>query len=167
MGGCESDSTIVFDMMREHYGICCSTSSFAVGSKAAYGCEYFYRVSNHSQLVAASDECRGYMARNMVVEKTDQSGNYVFTTVGDSLEGAKSKYINMTFDALQTPFGQAQNLVYNLLTFDDMFHDLKNLERLDTVTEKDVLDAFNKYWVNGNSIWYFIVSPENTSKVQF
>ena len=68
---------------------------------------------------------------------------------------------------MQTPFGQAQNLVYNLLTFDDMFHDLKNLERLDTVTEKDVLDAFNKYWVNGNSIWYFIVSPENTSKVQF
>lgn len=160
-------STMMFNIIREHYGICYSTSSFAVGSKAAYGCEYFYRVSNHSQLVAAADECRGYMSRNMVVEKTDQSGNYVFTTVGDSLEGAKSKYINMTFDALQTPFGQAQNLVYNLLTFDDMFHDLKNLERLDTVTEKDVLDAFNKYWVNGNSIWYFIVSPENTSKVQF
>ena len=155
-------SDILFNVVREHYGICYTPQSYVIGSKAPYGVEHLYKVSDFEHFFAATAEARGYMESGLVVERTGEEGSYEFSPLKDRIESYKSSYINQTYAGRQTSKDLVEHLGYNLLQFDDIDFDLKQLEQLRTTEAGDVRRVFKKYWVDSPSAWFAVTGEEET-----
>lgn len=153
-------SDVLFNVVREHYGACYSPSSYVVGSKAPYGAEYIYRLSDFENYKKYMEEARNYMAQNKLIEEQNQNGEYVFTSIENRLEGYKNSYINSTYASYETSEGLALKLIYNLLQFNDINYDLIQLEQVRNLTADDIQNVFKKYWLSPNTRW-FMVFGEN------
>ena len=153
---------ILFNVVREHYGICYSPQSYVIGSKAPYGIEHLFKVSDFSNFEKAMQEARNYMANDKIVEKTNANGSYEFSTVEQNLEGYKNSYINQTYQSQQTNAGLVSILGYNLIQFNDIDYDLKQLEQIKQTSAQEILSVFKKYWIENPSAW-FAITGENTT----
>lgn len=153
---------ILFNVVREHYGICYSPQSYVIGSKAPYGIEHLFKVSDFSNFEKAMQEARNYMANDKIVEKTNADGSYEFSTLEQNLEGYKNSYINQTYQSQQTSAGLVSILSYNLIQFNDIDYDLKQLEQIKRTTAQEILHVFKKYWIENHSAW-FAITGENTT----
>lgn len=153
-------SDVLFNVVREHYGACYSPSSYVVGSKAPYGAEYIYRLSDFENYKRYMEEARNYMAQNKLIEEQNQNGEYVFTSIENRLEGYKNSYINSTYASYETSEGLALKLIYNLLQFNDINYDLIQLEQVRNLTADDIQNVFKKYWLSPDTRW-FMVFGEN------
>ena len=155
-------SDILFNVVREHYGICYTPQSYVIGSKAPYGVEHLYKVSDFEHFFAATAEARGYMESGLVVDRTNEEGSYEFSPLEERIESYKSSYVNQTYAGRQTSKDLVEHLGYNLLQFDDIDFDLKQLEQLRTTEVSDVSRVFKKYWVDAPSAWFAVTGPEET-----
>ena len=155
-------SDILFNVVREHYGICYTPQSYVIGSKAPYGVEHLYKVSDFEHFFGATAEARAYMERGLVVDRTNEEGAYEFSPLSDRIESYKSSYINQTYAGRQTSKDLVEHLGYNLLQFDDIDFDLKQLEQLRTTQTGDVRRVFKKYWVDAPSAWFAVTGQEET-----
>ena len=153
---------ILFNVVREHYGICYSPQSYVIGSKAPYGIEHLFKVSNFSNFEKAMLEARNYMANDKIVEKTNADGSYEFSTVEQNLEGYKNSYINQTYQSQQTSAGLVSILGYNLIQFNNIDYDLKQLEQIKQTSAQEIIRVFKKYWIESPSAW-FAITGENTT----
>lgn len=153
---------ILFNVVREHYGICYSPQSYVIGSKAPYGIEHLFKVSDFNNFEQAMQEAREYMADDKIVEKTNADGTYAFSTVEQNLEGYKNSYINQTYQSQQTSAGLVSILSYNLIQFNDIDYDLKQLEQIRRTSAQEIIRVFKKYWIENPSAW-FAITGENTS----
>lgn len=153
-------SDVLFNVVREHYGACYSPSSYVVGSKAPYGAEYIYRLSDFENYKKYMEEARNYMAQNKLIEEQNQNGEYVFTSIENRLEGYKNSYINSTYASYETSEGLALKLIYNLFQFNDINYDLIQLEQVRNLTAGDIQNVFKKYWLSPDTRW-FMVFGEN------
>ncbi len=151
---------IMFNVVREHYGVCYSPSSYVIGSKAPYGMEYLFKVSDFKGFKKAMDEARNYMENGVVVEKTNPDGSYGFSSVDACLESYKNSFINQTYSSQATSEGLVSLLGYNLLQFNDLDYDLKQLTRLKETSSEDIIRVFKKYWVENPFIWFALTGPE-------
>ena len=153
-------SDVLFNVVREHYGACYSPSSYVVGSKAPYGAEYIYRLSDFENYKNYMQEARNYMSQNKLIESQNQNGEYIFTSIENRLEGYKNSYINSTYASYETSEGLALKLIYNLLQFNDINYDLIQLEQVRNLTADDIQNVFKKYWLSPDTRW-FMVFGEN------
>ena len=156
-------STLLFSLVREHYGICYTPRSGIVGSHAALGSEYLYRVSNFADYKNALSEARTLMLEDRLIDSVAPDGSFVYTTVENVLEGSKNSYVNSNYAGNETCSGEAAALTYNLLQFNDINYSEKILERVENVSAEEVCAVFKKYWADQKGRWFAVVGPENQS----
>ncbi len=147
---------ILFNVVREHYGACYSPTSYVIGSKAPYGTEYIYRLSDFENYRKYMAEARNYMAQGKLIEEIDSRGNYVFTSIEKRLEGYKNAWINSTYEGVSSSEGLALNLIYNILQFDNIYYDSIQLEQVHSVSADDIKSVFKKYWLSENTRWFIV-----------
>ena len=160
-------SDILYNVVREHHGVCYTPSSGVTASKAPFGQEYLFKVSDYGKVGSAMKEARSYIEKGVVVEKSNGDGSYEVASIEDRLESYKSKWINFNYEEAATSAGQLQNITMNLLHYDDINYDIVQLENIGKVTAEDVVRVFKKYWVEGNSIWYAVTFPGNEKNLRF
>ncbi|MCR5606577.1 MAG: insulinase family protein [Treponema sp.] len=160
-------SDVMFNVIREHYGACYTPTSYVVGSRAPLGYEYLFKVSDVSNFYKYMKEARDYMAEDKLIESVNEDGSYNVSDIESRIEGYKNSSINSTYESQATTAGIAGNLVYNVMQFDDISYDVKQLEQLKATTADDVLKVFNKYWVNAASRTFVMVGPDDADKVNF
>lgn len=158
---------ILFTVVREHYGICYSPQSYVIGSKAPYGIEHLFKVSNFTEFAKAMKEARTYMAEGSIVEKTNEDGSYSFSTLESNLESYRNSYINQTYQSQETSAGQILTLGYNILQFNDINYDLKQLIQIKETSAADIKRVFKKYWIESPSSWFAITGPDEKTKLIF
>ena len=124
-------------------------------------------MTDYNNFASAMSEARNLMAQGKVIKTLDEKGNYVFATLEDSLDSYKNKYINSTYGALASSDGMASNMVSNLLNYEDISHNQKEMELLKKITADDVLRVFKKYWVDEGSRWFAIVGPGDVNRLKF
>ncbi|WP_407397944.1 M16 family metallopeptidase [Treponema sp.] len=154
-------SDILYNVVREHHGVCYTPSSNVITSKAPVSEDYLYKVSDYGKVGMAVKEAMGYMSKGVIVEKSNDDGTYVFSTVAENLESYKSKWINSKYGSSKTTSGQMFRIMSDIMYYEDMDHDLKEVERIKELTADDVVRVFNKYWVERNSTWYAVTFPGN------
>lgn len=159
-------STVMFNVVREKNGICYTPSSFVGSSEAPVGFEYLFKVSDFKNFKTALDEARNYMKQGKLVDGVNEDGTYIFADLKDKLEGYKNSFINSTYQSQQTSSSVGFNLAYNLLRYNDLHHDEKNLESLRKCTAEDILRVFNKYWFDTGN-WYAVTGPDDAEKLNF
>lgn len=153
---------VLFNVVREHYGMCYSPQSYVVGSHAGYGVEHLYKVSDLKGFAAATAEARSYMAQGKLVDSSTEDGSLRFVSLDERLGSYKSSYVNETYDDCQTSRDMIETLGYNVLQFGDVNHDLEWLKQLEHISSDEVLAAFNKWWLQGGSAWYAVTGLEDT-----
>lgn len=149
-------SDVLYNVVREHYGTCYSVYSYFTGSRASFGGEYLYQVSDFANFRSRVDEARSYMEKGMTVSGFDASGKAVLIPVEDSLESYRNQYITSTYEDEQTSGRKVDSMLYNLLQFEDPERDGKLLEKLYEVTADDVKAVFNRYFGKGKGRWFVV-----------
>ena len=160
-------STVMFNVVREHHGVCYTPGSYCGSGFAPIGEEYLFKLSNPESFVSAMEEARNYMLKGQLIESLDDDGNYIFSKISDRLQSYKNKYINSTYGSSATTGNIASTIVTNLLTYDDIFHDRKTDAEVMAVSEEDVMKAFKKYWVDEPSQWWLMVGPDMKDRIKF
>lgn len=164
---CDIYSDILFNVVRENYGACYTPESSIVSSAAPFGFEYLYRASNLTDFSRYMDEARGIMERGVVISGRDADGQYVFEPLEDRLEGYINSYINRKFASQATTGGIAGRMCASLLQFGDVFSADALTGIAQKTTAEDILRVFKKYWVDGSSRWFAVVSPEDEERIKF
>lgn len=154
-------SDILYNVVREHYGICYTPFSRVITSKAPLSEDYLFKVSDYKNAGKAVKEAMDYMSRGITVEKCNEDGTYVFSTVGENLESYKSKWINSKYGTSASTKGQIFRIVSDLMYYDDMDYDLVETEEIKKLSADDIIRVFNKYWIENNAIWYAVTFPGN------
>ena len=113
------------------------------------------------------DEARGIMERGVVISGRDADGQYVFEPLEDRLEGYINSYINRKFASQATTGGIAGRMCASLLQFGDVFSADALTGIAQKTTADDILRVFKKYWVDGSSRWFAVVSPEDEERIKF
>ena len=160
-------SAIMFNVVREHYGVCYTPYSYVSGSLAPYGEEFLYNLSDYENFVSAMKEARDIMADGKVIESVDENGSYVFSPLEKELAGYKNKFINSRYESQSTPEEIVSTLAYNVMNFNDINYGQKQLNQINAATADEILKIFHKYWLEGNARWYAIVGPENAEELNF
>ena len=156
---CDIYSDILFNVVREHYGTCYSVSNMFAGSKASYGGEYLYQISDFKNFKTRVDEALGYMRNGFTVDSFDSSGKPVLVPLSERIEAYKNKYISSLYAGEQTSYSKAFSILYSIMQFDDIDRDEKNLLKLYSLTADEVTAAFCRYMEKSKGRW-FIVSGE-------
>ncbi len=160
-------NTILFNVVREHYGACYTPSTGISLSRAPIGQVYIYKASDVEHLVSYVNEASNYMSNGNIITSVADDGTYKVSTIEDELESYKNSYIVATYSSKKTPAAIAGSLTYNILSYDDMFFTDKLNAQVMDVTAQQVQDVFTKYWVDEPSQWWFMVDPELKDKVKF
>lgn len=154
-------SDLLFNVVREKYGICYTPSSDITSSDAAFGVEVLYRVSNLKDFDSALDEARGMMEKGTLISGKDKNGEYITESIESRLEGYKNKYVNGKYMSQATVGGVCARMAASLLQFGD-------IDSADAITVKakkcsaqDVRRVFKKYWIDESSQWFSVVGPED------
>lgn len=160
-------SDILFNVVRERHGACYTPYSYVSGSRAPIGMEYLYRLSDFENFATYLAEARDYMLNNQIIKGLNEDGSYNFVSLEDTLESYINSYITSTYASLAHVDDVAGEILYNLLQFDDLEHDAKVMETVKNITTQEILDAFRKYWIDGESQWFVITGPEDAGYLQF
>ncbi len=158
---------VMFNVVREKYGICYSPSSYVRGSRSSFGIEFLYRVSDFNNFFSAVEEARDILKAGNVVKSVNDDRTYNLSPLSERLENYKNKYINATYEGSSTSFGQIFMLTYNLLEYDDINHDKKQLDDVRNCTSEKIIESFKKYSCSENDVWYAVTGPENKKDLKF
>ncbi len=156
----------LFNSVRIARSVCYTPSTFITSSKAPFGMEFLFKVSDFKGFKKALEEARNYMAEGKVITGTDSQGAYITLSLDEVLESYKNKFINSTFYEKQTPSAVSQNYVYNILQFNDPEHDIELVESVRKLTSEEVQAAFKKYWTEGRASWFVVCDPAEEKTVK-
>ncbi len=158
---------IMFNVVREHYGVCYTPSAYVSGGKASLGIEELYKISDLEHFVARVNEARGYMAQGKLIDRVGEDGNYVFSTIADRLQSYKNAQIISTYSSLASVQGMGASIVRNLLVYNDMFHTRKLALQIHDMSAEQISSVFQKYWVDAPGKWWVVVAEGDKYKVEF
>ncbi len=158
-------SGILFNVVREHYGACYTPSSYVTQSKAPLGQENIFKLSNPEHFAEYMTEARNYMAEGKIIDSVADDGTYVLSSLKDRLQSYKNSYIVSTYGKQATTAGVAGSLLYDILSYDDMFFNRSLDAKMEAVTAEQVLDVFNRYWVDGPCQWWLMVGPDMKGRI--
>lgn len=160
-------STILFNVVREQHGACYTPSAGVNSSRAPIGMEFLYRLSDPEHFASFVEEARGYMAQGKLIDSVGADGSYRFASIDDRLPSYKNAYIISTYGSQATVGGVASNLVYNMLTFNDMHYDRVLDSQVESVSAAQLVDVFKKYWIDTPSQWWAMVGPDIADRLEF
>lgn len=160
-------SDILFNVVRENYGACYTPWSSVLSSAAPFGFEYLYRASNLTDFSSYVAEARDIMKSGRVISGRDTDGKYLFEPLSERLEGYINSYINKKYASQATAGGIAARMCASLLQFGDIDSADRLTETASRTTEEDILRVFKKYWIDGDSRWFAVVSPEDEERIRF
>ena len=159
-------SDLLFNVVREKYGICYTPSSSISASDAPFGYDFFYRISNFEELSKALDEACAFMEKGLLISGKKKNGEYITEPLESRLQGYKNSYINRKYSTQATCAGVASRMAASLLQFG-------NIDSSDSLTEivkscgaEDVLSVFKKYWMDEPSRWFAVVGEELEEKAE-
>lgn len=159
-------SDIMYNIVREKYGICYTPSSWISSNAAGLGYKYLYRTSDFENFKAALEEARNVMSEGKVISGKDEEGNYIFAPLEEKLESYRSSYITNRYQRQATTSGRAGRICSSLLAFG-------NATDIDKVTEKaisanvdEIVNAFKKYWIDSPERWFCVTGSENQMQVE-
>lgn len=159
-------SDVLFNIVREKYGICYTPSSDISSSHAPYGVEVLYRVSNLEGFKTAMDEARQLMLQGTLLGGKDKDGSHITESLESRLAGYKNSYINKKYATQATVGGVASRMAASLLQFGDIDSADHLTDYVKSCTAEDVIRVFKKYWVDESSMWYAVVGPEDEEKCE-
>lgn len=154
-------SDVLYNIVREKYGICYTPSSVISSSDAAFGVEALYRTSNIKDARGAVEEARKMMAEGTVVCGKDRNGNILTEALEGRLEGYKNKYVNGKYISQATVGGVCSRMAASLLQFGDIGSADEITVKAKKCSAEDVLRVFRKYWVEEPGQWFAVVGPED------
>lgn len=159
-------SDLLFNIVREKYGICYTPSSSISSSDAPFGYEFFFRVSNFGELSKALHEACGFMQNGVLISGKKKNGEYITEPLESRLQGYKNSYINRKYSTQATCSGVASRMAAGLLQFG-------NIDSSDALTEivkkckaEEVVSVFKKYWMDEPSRWFAVVGAESEESVE-
>ena len=158
---------LLFNVVREHYGVCYTPSAYISGRKAAIGVESLYKMSDLEHFTSRVNEARGYMSQGKLIDSTTKDGKYEFSSIDKRLQSYKNAQIIATYSPQATVQGMGASIVYNLLAYNEPFRTRKMVSQIHDATASQVLDVFKKYWVNAPSKWFVVVNEEDEDSVTF
>ena len=150
-------SDVMFNVVREHHGICYTPYSTVRNNPCGFGMEILYRVTDFDNFKEAMEESRNYMKEGKLIENiSDDKKSFVFCNLDSRLEGYKNSFITGTYSGSETTSGKVNQITWNLINYGDYDYSSKDVEKIKTVTSDDILNVFNKYWVNQNALWFIV-----------
>ena len=157
---------ILFNVVRERHGACYTPSSVMQLSRAPMGGEYIFKLSDPG-FVSYVNEARDYLASGKIITSVGENGNYVVSDIADELESYRNSYIVSTYSGQRTVAAIAGQLVYNLLSYDDMFFSDKLNAQVLELDAATVVSVFKKYWCDAKSQWWVMAGPDLKDKITF
>ncbi|MBR1911046.1 MAG: insulinase family protein [Treponema sp.] len=157
----------LFNVVREHYGVCYTPSAYISGGKASLGMVQLYKMSDVEHFASRVKEARDYLAQGKLIDSTDKSGKFEFSTVDKRLQSYKNAQIIATYSPQATVQGMGASMVYNLLTYNEPFRTRKTVSQIHDATASQVVDVFKKYWVDAPGKWFVVVNENDEDRVSF
>ncbi|MCQ2983072.1 MAG: insulinase family protein [Treponemataceae bacterium] len=152
---------ILFNVVREKHGDCYSIGMTGAGNaKAPVGLMYVYRATDIENIYDDIQEAKAILAAGNVISDKDENGDYILIPLAERLEGYKNSYINSSFENQVTNADVAAKIIGGLINYDNPLYYTSALSRIRAVTEEGVIDAFNTYYVNGDTFWYIVTGPD-------
>ncbi len=159
-------SDVLFNVVREKYGICYTPSSSVSSSDAPFGYDFLFRVSNFEQLSQAMAESRSFMEKGILISGKDKNGEYITEPLENRLQGYKNSYINRKYSTQNTCSGVASRMAASLLQFGDIDSADALTDIVKKCTAEQVVSAFKKYWIEESSRWFAVVGLESEESVE-
>lgn len=156
-----------YAIVREKYGICYTPSVSLSASRAPFGQEFLYKVTDYKNIVKASEEAKQIMLGGKVIGSKNPDGTYQLDSIEERLQSYKNRYINSLYEDEKTAKDKLFNLTVNMIHYGDMNQDLKNLEAIKALTAQDIIQAFRKYWTGNPGTWYAVTFPGNEKNFSF
>ena len=124
-------------------------------------------MSNFTDFTKYVKEARDIMALGKYIEKLNEDGSYVFSSVAEVLPGAKNSLINSIFSYSTNTNGRTYQYISDLVFYDDITASDAMIDKIHEVTVDEVLQVFKKYWVEQEGRWIAIVGPEYENVISF
>lgn len=159
-------SDVLFNVVREKYGICYTPSSSVSSSDAAFGADMFFRITDFEQLPKAFSEACDFMEKGTLISGKNSDGSFLTEDLESRLQGYKNSYINNKYATQATVGGVASRMAASLLQFGDIDSADKLTDIVKNCSAEDVLRVFKKYWLSEGSRWFAVVGPENEETVE-
>ena len=159
-------SDVLFNVVREKYGICYTPSSSISSSDVPFGYEFLFRVSNFEQLAKAMSEARSFMENGTLISGKNKNGEYITEPLENRLQGYKNSYINRKYSTQDTCSGVASRMAASLLQFGDIDSADALTEIVKKCTAEQVISVFKKYWIEESFRWFAVVGPESEESVE-
>lgn len=160
-------SEILFNVVREKYGACYSVYSAFIQSRAPYGLIYSYMASSPNEIPAYYKEAQQILqSGNVIADKAPDNSSFKFMPLKEALDGYKNSRINSVFADLETSAGQAGAIATGIFLYDNETHYFSDLQNnIRQVTDTNILDVFNKYWIAGDSSWFVVTGTDENDKI--
>ncbi|MBQ5781428.1 MAG: insulinase family protein [Spirochaetaceae bacterium] len=160
-------SEILFNVVREKYGACYSVYSSFILSRAPYGLIYSYMASSPNEIPQYYKEAQQILqSGNVIADKDQENSSFKLMPLQEALNGYKNSRINSVFSDLETSAGQANAIATGILLYDNEMHYFSDLQnKIRQVTDTNVLDVFNKYWISGDSSWFVVTGTNENERI--
>lgn len=159
-------SDVLFNVVREKYGICYTPSSSVSSSDAPFGYEFFFRTTNFGELSKALEEAREFMEKGILISGKDRNGAYRTEPLESRLQGYKNSYINRKYSTQNTCGGVASRMAASLLQFGDIDSADALTDIVKNCSAGQVISVFKKYWIDETSEWFAVVGPDEEENVE-
>lgn len=162
---CDIYSDILFNIVREKYGVCYTPSSGVASGKAPYGEDYFYRVSNFDEIKDSLKEAEQFMKNGLIPSGKNKDGTWKTDRLEDRLEGYKNSYVNKKFATQASVSGVASRIAAGLLQFGDIAAVDRLTVMVKSCTAEDVLRVYKQWWLSDNYRWFAVTNPDSEDEV--
>lgn len=160
-------SDVLYNVVRETYGDCYTPQSFITGGHVSFAGEVLVNVSNLKDFAKHTAIARKIMSEGKVISGKDENGEFIFEPLSDVLESYKNIAINRKYHSEETVLDLNYRMASSILSFNDPLKSEILFEKIKSVTSENVLDAFNEYFINGESQWYCVVGEGEENLVDF
>lgn len=162
---CDIYSDILFNIVREKYGVCYTPTSGVASGKAPYGEDYFYRVSNFDEIKDSLKEAEQFMKNGLIPSGKNKDGTWKTDRLEDRLEGYKNSYVNKKFATQASVSGVASRIAAGLLQFGDIAAVDRLTVMAKSCTAEDVLRVYKQWWLSDNYRWFAVTNPDSEDEV--
>ena len=151
---------ILFNVVREKRGICYSPQTGVMTSRAGFGYEYLYRVSNFEDLKDALAEARSIMKEGKLIEGKAGDGSYNYIDIREKLEAYKNSFINSRYQSQQTVSGVGNRIASSLLIGGKPDWSDEFASQVLAVSAEEILQVFEKYWLSSPSRFFCVTGRD-------
>ena len=145
-------SKILYNIVREKYGACYTPMSYILGGYSNVGLEVLFSVSDFENFADYMEEARQIMKKGLYIQSINPDGSFDLVPIQEKLQGFKNSYINSTFVKQKSTEDIAINIANNYLLSKN-FSNSHLIETLEEITAQDIIDTFEKYWLQEEDIW--------------